>query len=121
MLNYIFLTSNSISFILDQNNCTTADSNSTVVDFTGYNNCNLIRAERKTAIKARNTWLMVAAGLAGFLIGFIILLYYVHRKNVKETKRLNKQLQAERLAKRQSKGSNEQNVDLLNNSVQFSE
>ncbi|KAL4712736.1 hypothetical protein ACJJTC_008033 [Scirpophaga incertulas] len=34
----------------------------------------------------RRTWLTVTGGLAGFLVGFMILLYLMHRHNVAQTK-----------------------------------
>lgn len=36
---------------------------------------------------SRRTWLTIGGGLAGFLIGFILLLYIMHRHNVAQTKR----------------------------------
>lgn len=35
---------------------------------------------------SRRTWLTIGGGLAGFLVGFILLLYVMHRHNVRQTK-----------------------------------
>ncbi|XP_049879619.1 toll-like receptor 4 isoform X2 [Pectinophora gossypiella] len=35
---------------------------------------------------SRRTWLTISGGLAGFLVGFILLLYLMHRHNVSQTK-----------------------------------
>lgn len=35
---------------------------------------------------SRRTWLTVTGGLAGFLVGFMLLLYLMHRHNVSQTK-----------------------------------
>lgn len=35
---------------------------------------------------SRRTWLTIGGGLAGFLVGFILLLWLMHRHNVAQTK-----------------------------------
>jgi uncharacterized membrane protein YvbJ len=35
---------------------------------------------------SRRTWLTVTGGLAGFLVGFILLLYLMHRHNISQMK-----------------------------------
>lgn len=37
---------------------------------------------------SRNTWARLCGGLAGFLIGFMLLLYLFHRYNVAKIKRM---------------------------------
>lgn len=45
---------------------------------------------------SRRTWLTVGGGLAGFLVGFILLLYIMHRHNVAQTKTTAEKMQQEK-------------------------
>ncbi|CAG9581563.1 unnamed protein product [Danaus chrysippus] len=41
---------------------------------------------------SRKTWLTIGGGLAGFLVGFVLLLYIMHRHNVAQTKKTTKEV-----------------------------
>ncbi|XP_072942530.1 uncharacterized protein Lapsyn [Epargyreus clarus] len=58
-----------------------ADLNST------YQRCDSVYTKLKNVRGSRSTWLTIGGGLAGFLVGFVLLLYIMHRHNVAQTKR----------------------------------
>ncbi|KAL0901447.1 hypothetical protein ABMA27_006700 [Loxostege sticticalis] len=48
--------------------------------------CKTAFMEFQSIKSSRRTWLTVTGGLAGFLVGFMLLLYLMHRHNVSQTK-----------------------------------
>ncbi|XP_034839015.1 leucine-rich repeat transmembrane neuronal protein 1-like [Maniola hyperantus] len=54
---------------------------------TSYHNCQDAYTEIHTVNTSRRTWLTIAGGLFGFLVGFVLLLYIMHRHNVAQTKK----------------------------------
>ncbi|XP_028156146.1 tsukushin isoform X2 [Ostrinia furnacalis] len=48
--------------------------------------CKTAYLEFQSIKTSRRTWLTVTGGLAGFLVGFMLLLYLMHRHNVAQTK-----------------------------------
>lgn len=59
---------------------------------TTYRECqNLVTAGNSRSSR-RRTWLTIAGGLSGFLVGFVLLLYIMHRHNVAQTKRITKEV-----------------------------
>ncbi|XP_041974768.1 toll-like receptor 2 [Aricia agestis] len=55
-----------------------------------YHQCRSAYTEIQKVKTYRRTWFTIAGGLAGFLIGFVLLLYIMHRHNVAQTKKLKK-------------------------------
>ncbi|GBP28162.1 Leucine-rich repeat transmembrane neuronal protein 2 [Eumeta japonica] len=54
---------------------------------TTYSACKARYIEGRNGRTSRQTWLTICGGLAGFLVGFILILYLMHRSNVAQTKR----------------------------------
>ncbi|XP_013194213.2 tsukushi [Amyelois transitella] len=86
----------SINFILDSDDykklnsdefhrCSTNDTYLEVLNVT-YVRCKDMYSKFQSVHTARRTWLTVTGGLAGFLVGFMLLLYLMHRHNVAQTK-----------------------------------
>ncbi|KAM3967489.1 uncharacterized protein ACR2FA_010098 [Aphomia sociella] len=53
---------------------------------TTYHGCKTMYLKYHNSLTSRRTWLTVTGGLAGFLVGFMLLLYVMHRHNVAQTK-----------------------------------
>ncbi|XP_075973696.1 uncharacterized protein LOC142974977 [Anticarsia gemmatalis] len=51
-----------------------------------YHRCKAEYLQVQSIKTSRRTWLTIGGGLAGFLIGFILLLWLMHRHNVAQTK-----------------------------------
>ncbi|XP_047019591.1 leucine-rich repeat transmembrane neuronal protein 1-like [Helicoverpa zea] len=51
-----------------------------------YHRCKADYLQVQSSKASRRTWLTIGGGLAGFLVGFILLLYVMHRHNVAQTK-----------------------------------
>ncbi|XP_053622557.1 tsukushi [Plodia interpunctella] len=86
----------SINFILDLDDykklnsdefdrCATNETYTEVLNIT-YARCKQMYSKLQSVHSARRTWLTVTGGLAGFLVGFMLLLYLMHRHNVAQTK-----------------------------------
>ncbi|CAH0690664.1 unnamed protein product [Chilo suppressalis] len=67
------------------NDCPAATEGFGVLNAT-HQQCKALHLQFQNHKTSRRTWLNVAGGLAGFLIGFILLLYLMHRHNVSQTK-----------------------------------
>ncbi|CAH2050517.1 unnamed protein product, partial [Iphiclides podalirius] len=52
-----------------------------------YHQCEAVYTQVQNVKSSRRTWLTIGGGLAGFLVGFVLLLYIMHRHNVAQTKR----------------------------------
>ncbi|XP_026487852.2 tsukushi [Vanessa tameamea] len=57
-----------------------------------FNQCRMEYTEVQTVKTSRRTWMTIGGGLAGFLVGFVLLLYIMHRHNVAQTKRTTKEV-----------------------------
>ncbi|XP_045459266.1 tsukushi, partial [Melitaea cinxia] len=57
-----------------------------------YNRCRMEYTEIQNIKTARRTWLTIGGGLVGFLVGFVLLLYIMHRHNVAQTKKITKEV-----------------------------
>ncbi|XP_032528913.1 tsukushi [Danaus plexippus] len=57
-----------------------------------YHNCRMAYTEIQSIQTSRKTWLTIGGGLAGFLVGFVLLLYIMHRHNVAQTKKTTKEV-----------------------------
>lgn len=79
---------------------------------TTYHLCKADYLQVQSIRTSRRTWMTVGGGLAGFLIGFILLLYVMHRHNVAQTK-----TKAEKLKHATPGNDTERNAteNLLNN------
>ncbi|CAH2208867.1 jg25643 [Pararge aegeria aegeria] len=55
-----------------------------------YHICQNAYTEIQSVTSYRRTWLTIAGGLFGFLVGFVLLLYIMHRHNVAQTKKTTK-------------------------------
>ncbi|XP_026739454.1 leucine-rich repeat transmembrane neuronal protein 1 [Trichoplusia ni] len=51
-----------------------------------YHRCKAEYLQVQSIKTSRRTWLTIGGGLAGFLVGFMLLLYVMHRHNVAQTK-----------------------------------
>ncbi|KAJ8735690.1 hypothetical protein PYW07_007310 [Mythimna separata] len=51
-----------------------------------YHHCKAEYLQVQSIKTSRRTWLTIGGGLAGFLVGFILLLWVMHRHNVAQTK-----------------------------------
>lgn len=87
-------------------------SNDTQIYNSTYHRCKADYLEVQNIRASRRTWLTVGGGLAGFLVGFILLLYIMHRHNVSQTKS-----RTEKLKKNVITNDGERNASsvLLNN------
>ncbi|XP_013177231.1 PREDICTED: tsukushin [Papilio xuthus] len=56
-----------------------------------YHLCESVYTQVQNTKTSRRTWLTIGGGLAGFLVGFVLLLYIMHRHNVAQTKRTAKE------------------------------
>ncbi|XP_038208396.1 toll-like receptor 2 [Zerene cesonia] len=56
-----------------------------------YHECRSLYRQEQSIRTSRRTWLTIGGGLAGFLVGFVLLLYVMHRHNVTQTKRAEKE------------------------------
>ncbi|VVC93621.1 unnamed protein product [Leptidea sinapis] len=56
-----------------------------------YHECRTLFTQVQSTKTSRRTWLTIGGGLAGFLVGFVLLLYVMHRHNVAQTKRALKE------------------------------
>ncbi|XP_068626625.1 leucine-rich repeat transmembrane neuronal protein 2 [Battus philenor] len=56
-----------------------------------YRQCESAYTQVQNIKTSRRTWLTIGGGLAGFLVGFVLLLYILHRHNVAQTKRTVKE------------------------------
>ncbi|XP_023945293.2 tsukushi [Bicyclus anynana] len=61
-----------------------------------YNHCQNEYTEVQNVTTSRSTWMTIAGGLFGFLVGFVLLLYIMHRHNVAQTKKTNKDINKEK-------------------------
>ncbi|XP_047507032.1 toll-like receptor 2 [Pieris napi] len=56
-----------------------------------YHQCQNQYTQAQIIKSSRRTWLTIGGGLAGFLVGFVLFLYVMHRHNVAQTKKLDKE------------------------------
>ncbi|CAK1540087.1 unnamed protein product [Leptosia nina] len=56
-----------------------------------YQECRQLYTKTQNTKSSRRTWLTIGGGLAGFLVGFVLLLYVMHRHNVAQTKKADKE------------------------------
>ncbi|KAJ0182463.1 hypothetical protein K1T71_001832 [Dendrolimus kikuchii] len=67
-------------------------TNDTAIYNATYHRCKADYLEVQNIRRSRRTWLTIGGGLAGFLVGFILLLYIMHRHNVAHTKSRSEKL-----------------------------
>ncbi|KAG6458697.1 hypothetical protein O3G_MSEX011005 [Manduca sexta] len=73
---------------IDFQNC--PQVNNSVMYNATYHRCKADYLEVQNIKASRRTWLTIGGGLAGFLVGFILLLYIMHRHNVSQIKNASK-------------------------------
>lgn len=94
-------------------NCNTTTLQDQQMHNATYHSCKTEYLKVQSIRTSRRTWLTIGGGLCGFLIGFILLLWIMHRHNVAQTKST-----AEKLKDKKPQDSDKNaSANLLNNAA----